>query len=183
MLYCLIKFKSRVKSDKDAFEDSIDDYLGSLLRNGQIYGDYFLTWMGGVLCAHVFLARPDSLDKRYTSKWGLEKLDKIESQYKVKIDWKIMDDDLKKRYSHWKSAKFLYLHPHAFNIGNPVFRGDDGRAIPPYLIPISDSDREYLFFWFQNYFHHDRIWIYSGELETPAYKQMADPTSELSNFG
>lgn len=183
MIYCLIKFNSQIKKNKSKFEDLIETYLSTLLHNGQIYDDYSLTWIDGVLCAHTFLARPGSLKKRYTSKWGLDNLAKIESQFKVNLEWKIIDDDIKKKYCHWKSAKFLYLQPHAFNVCSPIFRGNDGCSIPPYLIPITDKDREYLFFWARSYYHHDNIWIGSGELEIPAYKQLADPFSELSESG
>ena len=183
MIYCLLKFNSQRKTNKAKFEYLIETYLSSLLHNGQIYDDYFLTWVDGVLHSHVFLARPDSLKKIYTSKWGLNHLAKIEGQFKVNIESKIIDDDIKKRYCNWKSAKFLYLQPHAFNVCSPIFRGNDGCSIPPYLVPITDKDREYLFRWARSYYHHDNIWFDSGELEIPAYKQLADPSSELSKSG
>jgi len=183
MIYCLIKFKSQIKNKKAAFEDLFEAYLGALLLNGQIYDQYYLTWMDGVLHSHVFLSHPHSIKKQYISQRGLERLGEIETQFKGKLDWKIKDDDIKKTYGHWRSAKFLFLRSYSFDNCSPIFRGNDGRSIPPFLIPISDLDREYLYFWSRSGYHLDNIWIGSGDLEITAYKQLADPRSDLSAEG
>ncbi len=183
MIYCLIKFGVAEDKEKGQIEDLADSYLSSLLKNWQIYDDYYLTWMNNVLTAHVFLARPDSHSFKYHSEWGKKSLSRITEYFKSEPEWNIQDDDVKRRHYNWKSAKFLYVRTHAFDRCCVVFRGNDGHPIPPYLIPITDEDREYLFSWSRSYYHHDHIWLDSGELEIQAYKQLADPNSELMRSG
>ena len=53
--------------------------------------------------------------------------------------------------------------------------GDSGESIPSYLLPLSVGKQEGLYFWLNEYQALDRLWINSGELEMPTYKQMAKP--------
>lgn len=180
MIYCLIKFGSSFKEEKA--EVVVGDYVSSLLNNGQIIDNYYLTWMNAILYSHVFLSRPDSLKKEYHSEWGKMNLSKVTDYFRHKPEWTIKDDDIETEYVSWESADFLYLKTHAFENCSPIFRGNDGEPIPPYLIPISDQEREYIKFWADSYYHHDHIWIGSGQLEMQAYKQLADPKSEVMEF-
>jgi predicted nucleic acid-binding Zn ribbon protein len=179
MIYCLIKFGSSSKAEKEKAENLAGDYVASLMNNGQIIDNYYLTWMGGVLYSHVFIARPDSLKRQYHSELGKKNLEKITTYFQNVPKWTIKDDDVETEYANWESADFLYLRTHAFENCSPVFRGNDGVSIPLYLIPISDKEREYIKFWADSYYHHDHIWLGSGQLEMLAYKQLADPKSEL----
>ena len=66
---------------------------------------------------------------------------------------------------------------------SPLSCGDTGLPIPLYLLPITQQIRESLYFWARAYNYHDNIWLGSAALEVPAYKQLADPTSDLSATG
>jgi predicted nucleic acid-binding Zn ribbon protein len=66
---------------------------------------------------------------------------------------------------------------------SPVCCIDSGERLPAYLIPIDDDERERLYFWSREYNRMDGIWFSSGELEIPAYEQMASPSSLLSKQG
>ena len=93
------------------------------------------------------------------------------------------DDDVPKRFPAWRRSSSFYLFTHAFDDASPVCCGDSGEPIPVYLLPIPDQDRRDLFSWAGSYKHLDNIWLNSGALEIPAYKQLADPTSQLSVAG
>lgn len=179
MIYCLVKFGPHSKGGKEKAENIVGDYLSSLFNNWQIIDRYYLTWMKDILYSHIFLACPDSFKKEYHSEWGKKKLEEVTVYFKNEPEWTIKDDDIKKRYARWESADYLYLRTHAFENCSPIFRGNDGESIPLYLIPISDQEREYIRFWSKSYSDHDSIWIGSGQLEMQAYKQLADPKSEL----
>jgi predicted nucleic acid-binding Zn ribbon protein len=179
MIYCLVKFGPCSKGGKEKAENIVADYLSSLLNNWQIIDRYYLTWMGGILHSHLFLSRPDSLSRQFHSEWGKKNIEKVSTYFNREPELIIKDDDIKKRYARWESSEYLYLRTHAFENCSPLFRGNDGTSIPLYLIPITDQEREYIRFLAEAYSHHDNIWIGSGELEIQAYKQIADPKSEL----
>ena len=56
-------------------------------------------------------------------------------------------------------------------------------AVPTYAIPISFETKEGLYCWQKGYHDLDNIHLGSGVLEIPAYRQLADPNSELSQEG
>jgi len=62
-------------------------------------------------------------------------------------------------------------------------RGDNGKPIPVYRLPGTHEDREAIYFWQRTYHEYNGIWLGCGELEIPVYKQLADPSSELSQKG
>lgn len=168
---------------RESLTDAAEAYLGSLLRNGQIHGDYLLAWSKAQLIGYTRVARPDSFAKRYHSQWGVLSLNKLIEAFGHTPQWQIIDNDVPKRFSSWRRSSSFYLFTHAFDVASPVCCGDSGLPIPAYLLPISDQDREDLYFWAGSYKDHDNIWLASGALEIPAYKQLADPASDLSVTG
>ena len=160
-----------------------EDYLAALLHNGQIYGDYLFAPCNGTLVAYTHIARLSVLAKRYHSQWGLSSLQEVVEQFGQLPQCEIIQDNVPSRFSSWRKSSFLYLFTHAFDDASPVCCGDSGSPIPLYLLPISDQTREDLYFWAGHYKDHDNIWLASGALEIPAYKQTADPRSELSAAG
>jgi predicted nucleic acid-binding Zn ribbon protein len=163
--------------------DIVEDYLVALLHNGQILGDYFFAPFKAELVVYTHVARPSALAKQYHSKWGLSSLRDVVKAFGQLPACEIIQDDVPERFPSWKKSSFLYLFTHAFDDMSPVCCGDSGRPIPVYLLPISDQTREDLYFWARHFKDHDNIWLASGALEIPAYKQTADPRSELSSVG
>ena len=51
------------------------------------------------------------------------------------------------------------------------------------MLPVAFEHKEQLYFWQRSYYHHDNIWLGSGALEIGAYRQLADPASELAEHG
>jgi predicted nucleic acid-binding Zn ribbon protein len=168
---------------RETLRDSAESYLSSLLWNGQISRDYFLAWSNAQLLGYTRVARPDSFAKRYHSQWGLSELNKLIEAFGRDPEWRIIEDDVPKRFPSWSRSSSFYLFTHAFDDASPVCCGDSGKSIPVYLLPISEQDRRDLYSWAGSYKHLDNVWLASGALEIPAYKQLADPTSELSVAG
>lgn len=183
MILARISFGRRGRRSADELEDIATTYLALLLRNGQICDEYFYAWSRGVLNAYVHLAGPTALAVRHHSKRGLREQRAVVRAFGGKPGFTILDDAAPRKSARWQDAPFLYLFTHAFDSAPPVLRGDSGVPVPSYLLPVTDQDREYLFSWQQAYASHDDIWIGSGALEIAAYRELADPASELSRYG
>jgi predicted nucleic acid-binding Zn ribbon protein len=163
--------------------DLAGDYLAALLHNGQIYGEYYFAPCGGKIVAYTHIARPGAFAKRFHSRWGLASLKEIVEAFDEVPQWIVLQDNVPSRFPSWKKSPSFYLFTHAFDDTSPVCCGGSGQPVPLYLLPVSDQTREDLYFWTRHYKDHDNIWISSGALEMPAYRQTADPNSELSATG
>lgn len=169
--------------DRDALKDAAESYLASLLKNGQLYGEYLLAWCEDNLVAYTHLPRPDSVAERHHSAWVKKEFDVVVKNFGGPPKCKLIDDDVPKRFPNWKQSASFYLFTHAFDDTSPVCCGDSGKPIPLYLLPLGQELREHIYFWGCAYKQHDHIWLNSAALEIPAYKQLADPMSDLSANG
>ena len=169
--------------ERNTLKDRAEWYLAALLKNGQIYGDYLVAWSNGNLVAYANIARPDALDERHHSEWSKAQLDLVLEAFGRPVNCEVIDDAKPKRFRSWKQSTSLYLFTHGFDEASPVCCGDTGFPIPLYLLPVTPKTREDLYFWAGSYKAHDKIWLDSGALEIPAYKQLADPESSLSVTG
>jgi predicted nucleic acid-binding Zn ribbon protein len=160
-----------------------EDYLAALLHSGQILGDYLLAPCKGALVAYTHVARPNALAKRWHSQWGLTSLREVVEAFGQVPTCEIVQDNVPARFTSWREASSFYLFTSALDEASPLCYGDSGVPIPLYLLPISDQTRECLYFWTGHYRDYDNVWLASDALEIPAYKQMADPRSELSVIG
>ncbi len=183
MILANVIFGSRRGSDPDQLEDVAESYLGAMSHSGQLCGDYFLTWTKGRLNAHVLLAGRAATEPRYHSRYGKRELRKVTATFGREPVWRILDDDAAQRPSTWRGAPFLYLFTNAFDWASPVCRGDGRPPIPVFMLPVAFEHKEQLYFWQRSYYHHDNIWLGSGALEIGAYRQLADPHSELAQHG
>ncbi len=77
----------------------------------------------------------------------------------------------------------LYLHPYTFDHSSPVRSPELEEPIPLYLLPLKPEERECIYFWAKAYRAHDRIWLDSGTLEMRAWRELADPRSNLARQG
>lgn len=183
MILANVKFGRCGRNSRPGLEDLIQTYLSRLLHQGQLCTDYVYAWTSGVLNAYVHLAAPKAYAVRHHSDYGKETLSKVRQAFGKYPEWTLLADDARKRSPSWHHAPFLYLHTHAFDCSSPVRRGDDGTPLPSYLFSIPYQEREMIYFWQDNYYHHEHVWLASGTLEIPAYRQLADPKSDLSQHG
>lgn len=183
MILANVIFGTRRGAERETLEDIAESYLGTLAQLGHLCGPYFLTWTKGRLNAHVLLAAPAALETRRHTKRAKNDLKKVTTAFGWSPVWKILDDDANERPSTWKGAPFLYLFTHAFDWASPVCRGDGKKPVPVFSLPLAEPQKSDLYSWQNAYSDHDKIWIGSGKLEVPAYRQLADPRSDLAASG
>ena len=183
MILANVKFACPTKQSRRRVEELVETYLSRLLHQGQIGSEYVFAWSGGGMNAYLQLVAPDAFALRHHSEYGRETLAELTEASGKAPQWIILDAADRNRTATWRRAPFLYLFTHAFDDG-PVFcRGDNGKPVPSYHFPIPYRERESIYFWQANYRHHDHVWLGCGTLEIPAYRELADPTSELSQHG
>lgn len=179
MYLAQIEFGSS-KEPRAVVEDVIETYLAALLKNGQIYDDYYLARSKGRYIGFTHLARPNAHEPCFHSSYGKEDLKSVASMFGRNPTWRLLDDDVPRRFADWRRSSSFYLFA---NLGSPVCSGDTGHRVPLYLLPVDFWTRENLYFWSRHNFDLDNVWLASGALEIPAYKQLADPRSELAQDG
>ena len=171
------------RQERHTLKDKAEGYLVALLKNGQLYGEYLVAWSNDNLVAYAHIARPGALNMCHHSEWAKANLDLVVEAFGRPVECEVIDDAVPKRFRSWEQSSSFYLFTHAFDDVSPVCCGDTGLPIPLYLLPVTQKKREELYFWSGSYKAHDKIWLDSGTLEIPAYKQLADPASNLSVTG
>ncbi|MCX7048778.1 MAG: DUF2310 family Zn-ribbon-containing protein [Candidatus Sumerlaeota bacterium] len=172
------KGKSRARLD-----DLADIYISSLFHMRQRQCDAKIAWVHEKLVAYVNVPRPDSMDLRYHSETGKEALQKVIKAFGCEPQWEILDDHVPTRFPDWRKSPFFVLFTTMLEEDAPIRRGTDGYPFPQYLFPMEDCDKHNINCWEDYYQSYDVIWLRSGKLEIPTYRQMAEPFSELTKEG
>ncbi len=163
--------------------EEVEWYLSLLIRNGQIGQNYVLGWSNRRLIAQCYLARPTSIRKQYHSQRALQVLEHLVSYFEQSPRWSLLEDNVPKRFPSWKNSSSLVLWTHANAVHGSVSCGETGRSIPHYLLPLDGIVKEDIGHWTRSYQVIDQLWLESGALEIPAYRELVDPNSELSSEG
>lgn len=185
MLVLEIQFKPHKNSDNarsELYEEVISFYT-ALERNGQVFGEEKIYWADSKLKLITYTLRPDAFQQKYYSELANNHWQVIIKLCDGQPTFNILNDRIPKRFVRWQNADCLYLFTHALDITSAICSGKDGSPIPAYLVPITEFQRERLFFWTKTYRNLDRLWLDSGSLEMKAYKEMAKPNSSLSKEG
>ena len=201
MILHKITFGKIHPSTRQEAEDMADDYLRMLSGNGQAGSGYAFVAQDGLLCAYIDLAGNQATKLKYHNNYGREQLKNVIAWFGQDPVWERLDDYGPWRDTIWTNAPFLFLTTCTLDGESPLFRGDTGARIPLYRLPdhqVPPDDRLFskddIFFgahkyradignWQHSYHNHDSVWMRSGKLEFPAYKQLAFPDSELSETG
>lgn len=131
------------RKKREDLEYYVGDFFSMLARNGQVDGEkYNHAWRGEAYHTWFALPRPDLLDPKHHSDWVREAFARVESQLTGPFEWQILDDPVRQRFPRLESASFLYLFTHPFEGTSPVRRGDDGKSIPLYLLPVDQEVRQ-----------------------------------------
>jgi predicted nucleic acid-binding Zn ribbon protein len=181
--YMFVPQKASPKA-REKLVDSVYSLLGSLLKNGQIYGREIMVWQDGALHLYCDVPRPDSLSVEHFSEWGKGDYEKLLLMLTAPPTYRILDDGpIPKRFPTWQSAPSLYLFTHFLDITSPVCAEPSGAPLPLYTLPLSDTRKQDIVFWQNAYKATDELWIGSRDLEMPAYRQLVEPGSGLSERG
>ncbi|MBX3324354.1 MAG: DUF2310 family Zn-ribbon-containing protein [Nitrospira sp.] len=162
-----------------AADEAVEEYLAALMYNGQISADYLIQERPKYV-AYVQATHDQAIESHYLSPWGKKCSDSILSIFGHRPKYAHLEPSLKRKGLSWRSAKSLFLHTAMFKSGSPVGSPELRQVVPVYRLPLSYQQRDYLIRWTRNYRDHDSIWVGSGKLEVGAYREMADPRSELS---
>ncbi len=165
----------------DEMLSSFEWYLAALFRNGQIHSNYVVSRRP--TAAYVDVPRRDSLDPRFLSKGGHAALGRVRAAFGRAPSWRLIEAAPSERARTWRGADALYLVTHAFDTGSPIGAPELSQGVPAYALPLSDDVRDDLVSWAQDYRAHDRVWLSSGPLELPAYKELAVVASDVSKRG
>lgn len=170
--------------DRQGFQDTAEWLLSALYRNFQL-GEYMIGWQNGQLIATCESNWPDSVGEQYLSEWGREQLANLRREFESVPTWKFWDIEDAEKVGDWRSTGSLILSTSYLNKPqSPLLCGDSGYRIPPYKLPLSDLFRDGdLCSWQFAYRSVDAIWFHSSKLEIPAYRELADPISDLAEQG
>ena len=172
-------------SEDDRWElvNAVEAYVGSLRKYGHIHRGYSDGWRAGSLDYYVNPTAENALVTSSYSEPVQRDLERLYELFKIAPEFTEPGKSDSVATTDWQSSKSLYLFTHAFANGNAVKCGDTGKPVPAYALPIPTGLREAIYFWESEYRAFDRIWIASGALEMEAYRQVAEPTSKLSETG
>ena len=165
----------------DELVDALEGYLASLAWSGQVHRNYLVSYAPLAACAE--LPRYNALQSRFLSKRGRVAVKRLTDLAGSPPAWELIGLPPAGRSPSWRSASALYLFTHALTHCSPVRAVNFEAGVPLYLLPVSEALREELGRWAEIYREHDSIWLSSGTLEIPAYRELAEPGSELSAHG
>lgn len=171
----------RSVASTDEVVDKLEWYLAELWLNGQIHRGHLVSRLP--VAAYVDVPRADALKSRFHSASGKKVLAELERAAGRRLTAESLETAPTGRARTWRSASSLYLFTHAFDTTSAVRAEDFEAIVPLFSLPISLQDRRDLQSWAEHHRDHDRLWLLSGRLELPAYRELADPRSMLAMGG
>lgn len=183
MYYSRIRFGSVTSKDdgREEAEEKAYSYIGSLTQGGQIVGDVVGGWSSQGFEVYTYLQGYAALAIRNHTKWGIEHRNNAIEYFGREPECEILDPEVPKSLPRWRKSPYLFLFMEAWSCEPPIRAAKE--HVPTYLLPLSAETKMDIYFWQQSYKSHDEIWLGSGDLEIPAYKQLVEPTSELNKSG
>jgi predicted nucleic acid-binding Zn ribbon protein len=177
-----IRFGTPPRGASADFGNLAEEHLAALARNDQIAQSWMLRDHRPPLEAYVSIPRAGALAARNHSPWARETLRRLRKAGLPAPSLTALEEP-PRRPPSWRDAKTLYLATDALDDRPPLRAGDTGEAIPLYTTPLGYDQRGYVVDWAAQVRDHDRIWIDSGALEIPAYRELVDPRSDLAKLG
>ena len=166
--------KGAPRASRAKLEDAAESLLAALWKNGQVEGEHLAAWDGGSFTAWCRVPAADFLEDRYSTDYVADALQEVAAAFGEGPDVRILGDERPIRSPSWRSAKSLLLFTNFLDRSSPVSRGDRRQSIPLYALPLDQVEREGRMFWAERYRDTDSLWMDSGALEVPAYREMAD---------
>ena len=166
----------------DEEQELIESFVYTLPKSGQSWGDFVLSLRPQQCLLFLSCPERDSHTAKWDSKYVTKEREKLEASA-IQSEWEILEEEGQLVIPDWKDSTSLYLFTHMFDETSPVCDGDTGRPLPLYHLPLNEIQREQLVFWMQSYRDHDRVFLDSGTLEIPAYEEMLNADSLMSERG
>jgi predicted nucleic acid-binding Zn ribbon protein len=183
MLFTEFTFEPKTETNKEELWDAVILLYAALKKNGQVWGDPVMGWVGGGIRLACATPRRDSPDPEHHSGWVDSAFARLTQLCAAPPLGTVLDDRCGEVSGSLKDAQGLYLFTHAYDSTSPVCGGADGEPVPVYLLPLDHVQRQDLVFWMSEYRALDEVWLASGRLELEAYRELADPDSHFSKRG
>lgn len=161
-------------------EDKVTSFIYELKKGGNLCAGHVLFTSENNIKVSCYLSAPNALDEKYLTSWAKNKFLDLKNCGLV-IHWDIQDEKSEKDTN--KELENLYLMPSFGEDESPICNGRNGKPIPLFTLQLSEGLKQQIYFWTNTYKYIDRIFINSGPLEIPTYKEMAYYNSHLSQEG
>ena len=188
MLLCRLTFDfKREVLDQNEREDLTElalSYMVTLLKEGRIWGrDYQYAWQEDRLLFYFYLPTAEDFQWDHPNEASRKSAHKLAENLCRPPEFQVVGQRQEPPEMHWRDAASLVLCTDFIDYRSPLKHGETGMPIPLAWLPIHHFKKDNIFLWAAEYRAHDKVFIGSGELELPAYKQMADPASSLCQIG
>ena len=170
-----------IKVNSKAFE-AAESFIFLLARFEHIFPNYILRWVRRNLVCTVGAVYSDSLKPAHFNRYTQSRLRELQALLSERPRL-VRETSAAKSAPKIDRCSSLYLGA-TYLSENPVLKsGVDDAFIPIYMLPLDPDFTEKLHFWGLNYRRYDGIQMACHALEVPAYKQLADLSSQLSQDG
>lgn len=166
----------------EQFDERFETLLGCLWRHGNIVGDYVTLELQDRVQARVLALAPDALDEANLSEYGREELERLRALTTREPEFVLVEE--KQFEITWclcQTPSFRLLYSRWDRLVSPVVCGDCWRDVPLYCLPLNEesSSKEHsdLTQWLHKRENFEMLWLYSGDGEREAYRQLARPRS------
>lgn len=175
----------RPLGSRDALEQAVYSLLAHLGQQGHLWGGPQVVWAQDTLYVTCQVPFADSLEAPHVGSEVQRSLRQLGAVAANPISWTLRGSNGSNRNTpvSWDACPSFFLMTNLLEQRSPLVAGDDGEAVPLYLLPLAASLRERLTFWMRAYNAHDQIWFDSRDLELAAYSQLANVDSELCRRG
>lgn len=162
------------------FGDAVYGYLMYLEMNQQAMEDSLAGWVEDKLVVMCSVPYADALETQHLMGWGQAAYAKVMTLSLQAPTFRIMGKVAQSQEPvHWRNVPAIILSG-GFR---PIRAANTFKIILAYHLPLSDIQKQDIRNWSNGYGNLERLWFASGVLEIPAYHQLSDPKSELSQAG
>lgn len=169
----------------DEFDNSMEWFIATLFKNGQILYNYHCVKLENKYVYRVVTPEKDSLEEKYWNSYCKEFYEDVvkKSRRKPKFNYIGEDYTVYNGCSCKNSSHYILLCEYAVET-TPIICGDCHLAVPLYKFPKTYLNEEYydLLMWQRVYESCDTLFTH-GIGERFGYKMMHNPQSELSKEG
>jgi predicted nucleic acid-binding Zn ribbon protein len=167
----------------NAVYDTIDRYLSSLYKNGQILGDYDICSDSGYFYANIVLPDQNALSDEHNNDYVKKYLKELNGV----LDKELICEGVNLGYDEpcvCEKPSWYFLSAKAFTDIRPLVCGDGSRPILLYKIPYIFKEKEHysLLNWQRSYSAMDTLW-FNGYWDKFTYRELSAHNSKLNRFG
>ena len=178
-----LNFFPRDDVDDYELDDRIEDFLSSLICNGNIIGEHVIEEHNDCCRVRVLCWSPDALDDANLTGWARRDLAKLNEFLKSAPQFeRIVEVECEQMWCQCSNpTERLVFTTFLAKLSSPINCLDCGYGVPLYHLPLIKGAREQAIFlgWQNDYQALDILWMHSDVGERFAYRQLARPKSDF----